>query len=311
MNSNNDNFHIFLLISFISHIILGYILMFSSSSKKALSTHNDKIVNLEFATVKKIANKTAVSSKSQVNNQQNNIVTKKDVTHNLKDNKVTKNATQPKQITPTGHNQQKTSKKLSSQPLKKVEKAITSKKKDLETSKNLEKNNNNLKDNNQESLTKPMQNNKLLSKDKSKNASIIKKDVNLKLSKSKNNIKNKKTINSNTTNIKDQFSTEDPFSNIDTISYADVIKTQIQMYWNHTIGAVSGISVVLTLNLTLDGTVESIKEISNSCPANQRICNAFIQSTKRSIWAASPFQNLPVEEYNEWKTLTFEFVPED
>ncbi|KJV51692.1 hypothetical protein OTSGILL_2070 [Orientia tsutsugamushi str. Gilliam] len=66
------------------------------------------------------------------------------------------------------------------------------------------------------------------------------------------------------------------------------------------------------VNLTLDGTIENITDISHNCPNNNTtVCNVFIQNVKRAIWAASPFQELPKEEYNAWQQLVLEFNPED
>lgn len=101
-------------------------------------------------------------------------------------------------------------------------------------------------------------------------------------------------------------------NNTNSTSYTDAIKYQIQAHWNHTIGFIPGISTVLMVNLTLDGTIENITDISHNCPNNNTtVCNVFIQNVKRAIWAASPFQELPKEEYNAWQQLVLEFNPED
>ncbi|WP_232488940.1 hypothetical protein [Orientia tsutsugamushi] len=101
-------------------------------------------------------------------------------------------------------------------------------------------------------------------------------------------------------------------NNTNSTSYTDAIKYQIQAHWNHTIGFIPGISTVLMVNLTLDGTIENITDISHNCPnSNTTVCNVFIQNVKRAIWAASPFQELPKEEYNAWQQLVLEFNPED
>ncbi|QES95756.1 hypothetical protein [Orientia tsutsugamushi] len=100
--------------------------------------------------------------------------------------------------------------------------------------------------------------------------------------------------------------------NTNSTSYTDTIKYQIQAHWNHTIGFIPGISTVLMVTLTLDGTIENITDISHNCPNNNTtVCNIFIQNVKRAIWAASPFQELPKEEYNAWQQLVLEFNPED
>lgn len=112
------------------------------------------------------------------------------------------------------------------------------------------------------------------------------------------------------------YSDSGPFHKLDvksenSISYADTIRTQIQTHWNHTIGAVPGISVILRLTLQPDGNIKNIEEISAHCPGNNTaVCKAFIQNTKRSIWAAAPLQNLPIDKYELWQQLTFEFAPE-
>ncbi|WP_252831267.1 hypothetical protein [Orientia tsutsugamushi] len=101
-------------------------------------------------------------------------------------------------------------------------------------------------------------------------------------------------------------------NNTNSTSYTDAIKYQIQAHWNHTIGFIPGISTVLMVNLTLDGTIENITDISHNCPNNNTtVCNVFIQNVKRAIWAASPFQELPKEEYNAWQQIVLEFNPED
>lgn len=342
MNTSN-NFYVFFLISFSCHLILSYAAIFFTSQQPQL--HN-KIISLELVQMNKVTNKTTSNAQKATNNKQTtfqlkqNNLRKPNIKHNARNNLTNYNSISNKIkpiTTPAPSPTLPITPKVTEPPLKidSIEqKASTSNVPEKiasapqATQKVIE----------QTLQSPPIEHKANVATTTESNASttqpIIPKVIDPPLKSS--HIEDKTSVphtndtshsitqknNLATSNIaaEQQYIANNHASrqntnntdNTNSTSYTDTIKYQIQAHWNHTIGFIPGISTVLMVTLTLDGTIENITDISHNCPNNNTtVCNIFIQNVKRAIWAASPFQELPKEEYNAWQQLVLEFNPED
>ncbi|KJV56900.1 hypothetical protein OCHUTO_0274 [Orientia chuto str. Dubai] len=290
----SNRFYVFLLISFSCHLILSYVvILFASQQHKP----NNKIINLELVQINKVSNKTTSNNKANKTTFQvkkNNLYKT-----NIKQPNIRSNSTNDSTVV--------SKKNTNSLP------TVTPKVEEQTLKNNLIKQDSNTVS----TIPSPVINNVTDTKSSStepkssvttttniKHSITQENNTNYNLSSTKTKITTQQHIAKNITNKQNA-------SNIDSTNYTDAIKYQIQAHWNHTIGFIPGISTVLMINIALDGNIEKITDISCNCPDNNTtVCNLFVQNIKRAIWAASPFQELPKEEYNTWQQLVLEFSPE-
>lgn len=91
-------------------------------------------------------------------------------------------------------------------------------------------------------------------------------------------------------------------------SELSAIKSQITRAWNPVsfsgaAGRRMQVSIVITLNS--DGTVIDAKELPEE--NDNKSYRAFVESTLRAVYSASPLKNLPVDKYNSWKQIQLQF----
>ncbi|MDR3126784.1 MAG: hypothetical protein LBT92_04095 [Rickettsiales bacterium] len=92
------------------------------------------------------------------------------------------------------------------------------------------------------------------------------------------------------------------------ISYIDAIRIKLRGCWNIDAGAkgIENMRIVIRTNLTSAGEVVSAETINlKDDPA----VRAMADSARRAIFSCAPYSNLPLESYNDWKTIIFTFYP--
>lgn len=106
----------------------------------------------------------------------------------------------------------------------------------------------------------------------------------------------------------------DAFGNFDSdmpesLTSDELIKQQIMKKWNQPISsATEEIVVIIKIFLAINGTVESTKIVSISCPTGKEaICETTKNSAIKAITNASPLVNLNSDDYNSWKEISINF----
>jgi outer membrane biosynthesis protein TonB len=97
------------------------------------------------------------------------------------------------------------------------------------------------------------------------------------------------------------------------MSIQDDIIRQISKCWSPPAGSMDAgsITVLLLINLEIDGTVANVKVINEGLKSNDHIRQAAMQAAIRAVKKCSPLQGLPVKLYDSWKELEFYFDPRE
>ncbi len=97
------------------------------------------------------------------------------------------------------------------------------------------------------------------------------------------------------------------------LSVKDAIKRQIEQCWNPPAGNkdAAQLKVLLDISFKQDGTVANVKIIDNNRYASDDLYRVAADAAMRAVYKCSPLQDLPVDQYNIWKNLEFNFDPSD
>lgn len=99
-----------------------------------------------------------------------------------------------------------------------------------------------------------------------------------------------------------------------TISELDAVRRQIAQCWNVPAGAKDAKDLIVTIKLTMnpDATVRDAKIVDNSKMTGDPFYRVAADSALRAVKdpKCSPLK-LPLEKYDQWKTLTLNFNPKD
>lgn len=130
------------------------------------------------------------------------------------------------------------------------------------------------------------------------------------------NLKSRKMQNVESTDaIEEILGTEDVDKNKNlSISEIDAIKQALNTHWYPPANSnlYANLQAVFDISFNIDGSIENVLLTSSkTCNNNvdQFLCQSFIDSAHRAIYAASPLTTLPKERYNNWKSITFKFSP--
>ncbi len=98
------------------------------------------------------------------------------------------------------------------------------------------------------------------------------------------------------------------------ISEIDAIKKALNEKWLPPMGATlnPNLKIILNINFKIDGSVEDVNLISpKNCGGTVPIdlCQSFIDSAKRAVISASPFDGLTPERFKNWQNIKFSFTP--
>lgn len=94
------------------------------------------------------------------------------------------------------------------------------------------------------------------------------------------------------------------------VSYIDAIRIKLRSCWNIDPGAkdIKNMKIVIRTTISPDGNINNI-DILNLNESNSPWFKAVAESAKRALIVCSPY-HLPVEHYNEWKSIVFTFYPD-
>lgn len=135
-----------------------------------------------------------------------------------------------------------------------------------------------------------------------------------KINKKEEFVEVKKGISASSIDTKTQNyqanSTADYLKNQLTISYVDAIRIKLRSCWNIDPGAkdIKNMKIVIRTTISPDGNINDI-DILNINESNSPWFKAVAESAKRALIVCSPY-HLPVEYYNDWKSIVFTFYPD-
>jgi outer membrane biosynthesis protein TonB len=97
------------------------------------------------------------------------------------------------------------------------------------------------------------------------------------------------------------------------MSVKDSIKRQIEQCWNPPAGNkdAAKLQVLLDISLKQDGTVANVRIIDNSRYTGDDLYQVAADAAVRAVYKCSPLQDLPVDQYDVWRNLEFNFDPSD
>ena len=95
------------------------------------------------------------------------------------------------------------------------------------------------------------------------------------------------------------------------LSVKDAIKMQIEKHWNPPAGNrdAAKLQILLRISLKSDGSVVSVKVINNIQYNSDDLYKVAADAAIRAVYKASPLQGLPLDQYNIWQDLEFDFNP--
>ena len=94
------------------------------------------------------------------------------------------------------------------------------------------------------------------------------------------------------------------------MSYIDAIRIKLRSCWNIDVGAkgIKDMKIVIRTTISPDGNISNIDILNmdnNSSPSFKAVA----ESARRALFVCSPY-NLPVEYYQDWKSIVFTFYPD-
>jgi len=92
------------------------------------------------------------------------------------------------------------------------------------------------------------------------------------------------------------------------LAYIDAIRAKLRGCWNIDAGAkgIENMQIIIRMNLAADGTIISTEMLNESNLPSEI---AMATSARRALHTCAPYDNLPLDAYNDWKTITFTFYP--
>ncbi len=97
------------------------------------------------------------------------------------------------------------------------------------------------------------------------------------------------------------------------LSVVDAIRRQVEDNWNVPIGAPEAKDLVVEIRIVLqpDGTVTDAQIVDRArmMRPGEEFFRAMAESARRAVWRANPLRNLPPEQYDQWREITFTFRP--
>ena len=97
------------------------------------------------------------------------------------------------------------------------------------------------------------------------------------------------------------------------LSVKDAIKMQIEKCWSPPAGNKDAGKLAVLLNIAFkpDGTVANVKIVDSIKYASDELYKVAADSAVRAVHKCSPLQNLPIDQYDLWQNLEFNFDPSD
>lgn len=95
------------------------------------------------------------------------------------------------------------------------------------------------------------------------------------------------------------------------LSVKDSIRIQIEKHWNPPAGNrdAAKLQILLRISLKSDGSVASVKIVDNMLYNSNDMYRVAADAAIRAVYKASPLQGLPLNQYNVWQDLEFDFNP--
>ncbi len=97
------------------------------------------------------------------------------------------------------------------------------------------------------------------------------------------------------------------------LSVVDAIRRQVEDNWNVPIGAPDAKDLVVEIRIVLqpDGTVTDAQIVDRArmMRPGEEFFRTMAESARRAVWRANPLRNLPPEQYDQWREITFTFRP--
>lgn len=95
------------------------------------------------------------------------------------------------------------------------------------------------------------------------------------------------------------------------LSIKDSIKKQIEQCWNPPAGNKDAgkLQILLNISFKSDGSVASAKIVDNIKYTSDELYRVAADAAVRAVYKCSPLQDLPVDQYNLWRNLEFNFDP--
>jgi len=95
-----------------------------------------------------------------------------------------------------------------------------------------------------------------------------------------------------------------------TITLIQLLQRQIYQCWTIPIGAAQPESLVIgiTINFRRDGTLAGPPQLDDTSRMSEPFYRAAAENAVRAIIQCAPYQ-MPADQYDEWKTVDFEFDP--
>jgi hypothetical protein len=95
------------------------------------------------------------------------------------------------------------------------------------------------------------------------------------------------------------------------VSYIDALRLRLRGCWNIDPGArdVRDMKIPIRAELSQDGSVTWVEILDQRSYENSPWYRAAADSARRAILVCSPYANLPLEYYHEWRAITFTFYP--
>jgi outer membrane biosynthesis protein TonB len=96
-------------------------------------------------------------------------------------------------------------------------------------------------------------------------------------------------------------------------SVANAIRRQIEQNWNVPAGALDARELKVEIRIVLrpDGTVVDARIVDSGRlnRAGEEFFRTMAESAVRAVWRASPLRDLPPRMYDQWREITFTFIP--
>ena len=97
------------------------------------------------------------------------------------------------------------------------------------------------------------------------------------------------------------------------ISVVNAIRQQVERNWNVPAGVLDARNIEVEIHIVLrpDGTVVDarIVESGRLNRAGEESFRTMAESARRAVWRASPLRDLPPRLYDQWREITFKFIP--
>ncbi len=95
------------------------------------------------------------------------------------------------------------------------------------------------------------------------------------------------------------------------LSVKDSIRMQVEKCWSPPAGNkdASRLQILLRISLKQDGSVASVKVVDNMRYNSDELYRVAADAAVRAVYKASPLQGLPLDQYNIWQDLEFDFNP--